>query len=712
MPGNWEAMTKGNHHERKKRIFSAAGGESFSRERFGVLLAFFAVAFAVLYYRSFHLHVMADQRLEKLTKNQYTTRLDRAAPRGNIYDIRGEALAVTVPTDSLALRPNRVKDQASFIEKLDKVISLSKSEISEKVSSNKKYLWVKRGLSPAESQMLRKDPIEGLELVKEAKRFYPNRELASQILGAVGRDGEGLGGVELYYEDYLRGDADKGLAFRDARGKTLQTDESVDLQEDVSHLYLTLHKGIQYAVETTLEETCKTYQAKTCTSVVMDPRTGAILAMASYPHFNPNQYGDYDLALWKNKAVTDSFEPGSIFKVVLSAAALESGLVKPDDKFFCEQGIYKIGSNAIHDHERYGVLSLREILKFSSNIGTYKVAQKIGKQVFARVFQDFGFGKRMGIDYPGEATGLVRPVGGWQEIDFANIAFGQGIGVTPLQIASAFSTIAAGGVRMKPYLVSKISDANNQPVWEAEPTPIKRVISEGTARQLRAMMKGVTEEGGTGTKASLPGYSVAGMTGTAQKIENGHYNHGKFMSSFVGFIPADQPRLTILVTVDEPQGQIYGGAVAAPAFRKIAWEALRELGVSPTDGPGLPQKRVSPILEASVMPTGVEQALGLAKEAGTRAALSLQASDLLRQKAPVEEPRAVLPHVATGSVSANSVVPDLSGLSMRQVLRRLEQNGLMAKLEGSGLAFEQRPVPGTTTKRGDVCLVSFRPRNE
>lgn len=663
----------------KKRIFADAHRGTFSKSRFFFLLIFFFFAFLSLYYRSFYLHVMPDRRLDGLAKRQYRTKLQGAIPRGNIYDSQGEDLAVSVPTDSVALRPLKVRDREKMAQGLRQILKLSQQDVQGMLSSGKKYLWVKRNLTPGESKALHESSLEGLEFVKEAKRFYPNRELASQILGAVGRDGEGLGGVELRYEDYLRGDQEQEYAFRDARGKTFQADEDLSIAENVSHLYLTLQKNIQYAAETEIEDACHTYRARACTGVVMDTRTGAILAMASYPHFNPNQYGNYDLSLWRNLAVTDIFEPGSIFKVILSAAALESGMVSPEDKFFCENGQYQIGSNTIHDHAKYGLLSFREILKVSSNIGTFKVAQKTGKNNFDRTLRDFGFGDKTGIDYPGEVTGQVRPVGSWQDIDFANMAFGQGISVTALQITSAFAAIANRGIRMRPYLVSKITDFQERTLWEMDPIPLKQVISEQAALRLSEMMEEVTTEGGTGTKAALPGYRVAGKTGTAQKLENGRYSHSKFMSSFVGFVPADDPRLTILVTIDEPQGQVYGGQVAAPAFRKIAWHALRELGISPT--PVAPKNGV-PVQEASLVPWGMPGVLAAAQ------AVPIPVRDV---------PQGV-----------SLETPDFSGLSMRQVLQKLDRSEVVVRFYGSGVAVGQRPPPGTVLKNGDVCQVTFK----
>src|SRR3989338_8258466 len=303
--------------------------------------------------------------------------------------------------------------------------------------------------------------------------------------------------------------------------------------------------------------------------------------MASYPSFNPNPYQSYDLSLWRNLAVTDTFEPGSTFKPIMAAAALDHGAVKPGDKFYCENGDLTIGDYVIHDHEKYGMLSVRDIIKVSSNIGIYKVGRKVGKKDFAETVDLLGFGKKSGIDYPGEVSGLVRPAKAWQEIDFANISFGQGVRVTPLQLASAYATIANGGVRLKPYFVSRVTDTEGKTILETRPQPVGQVLKAESSRLIVDIMKEVTLQGGTATRAALPGYVVAGKTGTSQKVVKGKYSHDKFVSSFIGIVPADSPRFVVLVVVDEPKGESYGGLVAAPVFRKIAWAALRDLAVPP-----------------------------------------------------------------------------------------------------------------------------------
>jgi len=631
---------------------------------------FFVLGFAIISYRCIYLHLARDPKLVKRANTQYTTKLEESPPRGNIYDANGEELAVSVPSYALAVRPGKIREREKFLSDMAPLIGMKKSEIDARLDPAKKYVWLKRTIAPQE-----KEPLlnlvqsfhGGVELVKTAKRYYPNREVASQILGAVGQDNDGLGGLELFYDRYLHGGGERSEAFRDARGKTYVTEETLSVpKKDPNHLHLTIRKNIQYTTEKELTSACDAYHAHACTAIVMNPATGAILAMASYPNFNPNSYQDYAVTLWRNLAVTDTFEPGSTFKTIMAAAAIESGSVKSKDQFFCENGAFLVGNHVIHDHGKYGMMTLRDILKVSSNIGIYKVGRKVGKKTFGDIVDLFGFGKKTGIDYPGEAPGYVRPAALWQDIEFANISFGQGIRMTPLQLASGFSTIANGGVRMKPYFVSEVSDSQGRTIIQNKPQVVSHVLSKQTADLVIDMLTEVTKEGGTATKAALPGYTVAGKTGTAQKFVNGSYSHTKFMSSFVGIVPAENPKLVILVTIDEPQGVIYGGLIAAPVFKKIAWESLRDLGISSVapSAPSLPS--ATPLIrEASLLPKPLSSA-------------------------------------------EDNLLPDFRGLSKRKVLALLDEVGLQGQIVGSGVAISQNPAPGSLIEKGKVCRVQFR----
>ncbi len=653
----------------KKKVFQRDENRRQRRKRSTLVGLLFVGGFSLMAYRALYLHLANDPKLVRRAKTQYSAKLSSHPPRGAIYDSQGEELAVSVPNYSVVLHPSFIKDEDSsrVVNQLARLLDLPEREVREKTKSDKKYVWLKRNVSPQEKESLSALNLPSIELVKGTRRFYPNKEVASQILGAVGWDNGGLGGVELLYNRYLKGAPEKSMAYRDARGKTYETEETLSDEkvEEPAHIYLTLRKNIQYVAEKELTEACRSSQAKSCTAIAMEVPSGDVLAMASYPSFNPNIYESSDLSRWKNIAVTDSFEPGSTFKVILSAAALESGLVKPADKFFCENGAYRIGTHVIHDHERYGVLSFREILKVSSNIGIYKIGSKIGRKNFSQIIDAFGFGRKTGIDYPGEVSGYVPPFKSWKEVQFANMSFGQGVRVTPIQIASSFATIANGGRKIFPRLISKIVDSQGNKISQPPRGEATEILRPENARMLLNMMREVTEEGGTATRAALPGYAVAGKTGTAQKVVGGRYSHTKFVSSFVGIVPAEAPRLVILVYVDEPKGTVYGGLVAAPVFKKIAWASLMDLGIP--SGQPQEKKTSSPVL-ANLL-------------------------DLPDNK----------------SVSHGLAVPDLLGLSKRKVLALLEIKGIRSELVGSGIVVSQQPLPGSDLKSGEGMKVFFQP---
>ncbi|MBI2083640.1 MAG: transpeptidase family protein [Deltaproteobacteria bacterium] len=645
---------------RQRKIFYSSETRSKIRRRTAGVILLLTSGFALLVYRCLTLHMAPDPRLQRLAINQYKARLQVARPRGTIYDSRGEELGVSVPTYSLAIRPSKLAAPKQLALSLSRTLSIPYEQLIAKVSSEKKYVWVKRHLTPKEANLLKTGEEEtGVEWVNEAKRFYPNKELASQILGIVGIDGQGLGGMELAYDRFLNQHETESNTYQDARGHRLELPGAIKKDsKGPFDLWLTLNKSIQFTLETELEQACRGYRAKSCTGIVMDPQTGEILAMAGFPSFNPNALRRSDPDSWKNRAVTDGFEPGSIFKVIMAAAALESGTVQPEDRFFCENGAYPIGRNVIHDTHPHGLLSFREIMKVSSNIGIMKIGQRVGKKEFEKMIRVLGFGQKTGIDFPGEDAGMVRPSENWGEIEFANMAFGQGVRVTPIQILRAFSIIASGGYDLKPHFVSKVTTPDGEEVWRFQKSPTQ-ILKPETTRILTQMLTEVIQEGGTGTQAGLSAYTVAGKTGTAQKVKNGKYSKQDYVGSFVGFAPAENPRVAALVLIDEPRGQIYGGVVAAPVFRKVVWEALRELGVSPRTQPT--------ILKAS---TGEMPEL-----------------------------------IATSSPDS---VPDFRGLSMREVLRLLEEKKIPAEIEGSGVVYHQEPVAGTRLAKGETCRILLR----
>ena len=425
-----------------------------SKKRFVLVFLFFILGFTLLVYRAVYLHLAPDQKLQSLMARQYNRVVQEVTPRGNIYDVNGERLAISVPTYSLIAHPYKVKNPRKVSRYLSKVLNISQKKLLKRLTNGKKFAWLKRRLRPKQYEIIKSQSFKGIDFVQESRRFYPNRELASKVLGAVGYDNEGLGGLEKYYDEYLSVRNYRRLVQHDAKGRFFE-DNPDHLRQPIHHLTLTLDKTIQYIVETELAKACQKWRAKKGMAVVIDPHTGAVLAMASYPPFNPNSYSAYDFENWRNLPVTDTFEPGSIFKAMVAAAAIESKVVTPEDKFFCEEGSFKIGNFEIHDSVEHGELTFRDIIKVSSNIGIYKVSRQVGRKYFYSILDDFGFGDYAGIDFPGEVKGILRSSDKWQEIDWANLAFGQGVSVTLLQIASAFSVIANGGLLWRPFLVKK-----------------------------------------------------------------------------------------------------------------------------------------------------------------------------------------------------------------------------------------------------------------
>jgi cell division protein FtsI (penicillin-binding protein 3) len=406
--------------------------------------------------------------------------------------------------------------------------------------------------------------------------------LSAQTLGFTNIDDHGIEGIEFYYDAHLRGPTSKFTVLKDALGRGFDAEKRRVSKFRGNNLILTIDSTIQYIAEKALEEAVTEFSAKSGMAIIMAPKTGAILAMAHFPFFNPNAFNGFDKKLWRNRTITDPFEPGSTMKIFSAAAALESGNAFPNSIFYCENGAYKIGQEVVHDTRPYGWLSLQQIIKHSSNIGAVKVSEITGPESLYKTLRDFGFGSKTGIDCPGETSGSLSPFKQWAKIDAGTISFGQGISVSALQLASAASAIANEGLLMKPYIVQAITDQNGRLLKSFEPRIARRVVSEKTARTLVRIMQTVITKGGTGVKAAIEGYSVCGKTGTAQKIdEKGEYSDGKFISSFVGFAPAEKSEVAILVVIDEPQDQHYGSIVAAPVFKKIAHKILSYMNIPP-----------------------------------------------------------------------------------------------------------------------------------
>jgi cell division protein FtsI (penicillin-binding protein 3) len=540
--------------------------------------------------RLYELQVVEHDRYRHRAERQQQRVVQLDPPRGTIYDARGRALGVSVRVDSAYAIPRRVGDARSTAAELAPLLRLDEEKLAHRLSADREFVWVARKLDPPVARAIRDLDLPGVAFVHEYKRYYPMRELAAQVLGYAGTDNQGLAGVELVYDERVAGKPGRRTVLRDALRKTI-LDPALSFvdPEPGQDLYLTLDASVQYIAESELARAVEEHGAKSGSVVLMDPTTGAVLAMASYPGFDPNYFSRYPPDRWRNRVVMDAYEPGSTFKMVTAAAALETNRLDPNDVIDCERGGIQLGPIFIADHKAFGPLTFREVIARSSNVGAVKAGLAVGDAGLYRVVRAFGFGQKTGIDLPGESGGILRPLPKWSSVSKAYIAFGHGLSVTPLQLASAFAAVARGGTLLQPFVVRAAGRRDGTEPLNGQPVSRGQVVAPSTVRQLERMLEAVVSEG-TGTEASIPGYRVAGKTGTAQKpIPGVGYSDTRFVSTFVGFAPARRPAVVCLVLLDEPQGPHHaGGQVAAPVFARIVEHVLLYLGVPPERPQRLP----------------------------------------------------------------------------------------------------------------------------
>lgn len=614
--------------------------------------------------RAFYLQVVDHEKWLEKARCQVEATLKVPAYRGSIHDRQGRLLSYSVPQDSLFANPAQIDKETrkQLAARLAAILGMPQAVIEKKLASNRQFVWIKRLLTDQESVEVSALKAKGLSFVTEYKRFYPLRQIAGQTIGFVGLDGEGLEGIEKQYDSLLRQDPITVGHFRDGikKGIWMASDPPPEPSESLG-IRLTLDAFTQYVAETELEKMVRQYHARAGVVVVLDPRTSEVLAMANYPLFDPNLVDRGKADLWRNRVITDYFEPGSTFKVFLVGAALQEGKIRERDRIYCENGRCKLGGHTINDVHPYGWLTIPEVVKHSSNIAASKIAMQLGGERYFHYIKAFGFGEVTGVMLPGESKGQVRHWKRWQPIDLATTGFGQSIGVTALQLALATGCLANGGEFSPARITQEVTDARGMTVKTVASEPRRRVLDQKTARLVCDMMKGVTEEGGTGVNASPEGYTAAGKTGTAQMLDPAtkRYASDKYTSLFTGFVPAESPRLAIVVAIHEPRGAIYGGVVAAPVFKNIATKVLPYMGVSPSyrgNTPAVPFRLVN------------------GGSSGSQTSKSL---------ARIE------PSVVEGGM------PDLNGLSLKMALHRLMPLGLQPKVQGSGRVVSQRPEPGS-----------------
>ncbi len=564
----------------KGAITPASAKRSLLRRRVIILFCSLTAALTVISGQLFSLQVFRYSELVRVADGQTSRRVPSVARRGTIYDRNGRELAISVATSSIFARPSQVENPERTSEALSAALQLPAEKILDRLRAGKSFVYIKRAASPEEAEAVERLTLKGIGSDVQSKRFYPKAQQAAHLLGFVGTDDRGLEGLELQYDAYLAGKRQWIMRQQDAKRRTIFREEAGEAQG--ADLHLTIDEVVQYITERELEAAVTQSGALSGSAIVMDPFSGEILALANYPTFDPNLYTEAAAFARRNRAVVDYYEPGSAFKAIVGAGALEERLVRPDDRINAEGGAIEVGGVTIRDHERFQILTFAEVLAHSSNVGAIKVGQRLGKSHYYDYISGFGFGNLTKIDLPGETPGLIRRPKEWSALSLASLSIGQEISVSPLQMLTAMSAIANGGNLVRPYVAKSIVAADGKVIIENAPKPVRRVISEATARTLATILKGVVTDG-TGKAAAVEGFEVAGKTGTSQKIDRttGRYSRSKVVASFVGFVPVEQPQLAIIVVIDEPTTLRWGGSIAAPTFREIARESLKHLRKSP-----------------------------------------------------------------------------------------------------------------------------------
>lgn len=632
---------------------------------------------------------------------------DITPKRGDILDRHLESLASTVRADSIFCQPQDVEQPELVAQKLSGILEIPAKELASKLTSDTSFIYLKRKAPPHVAQKIRDLGLKGIYTHEESRRVYPNRSLASHLLGFVGIDDNGLGGLEYLYDKQLRGTKGRVHLTFDGKRKSYSRND-VEGETEGNILVLSIDRTLQHIAETSLKESVEKFSAANGSVILMDPSTGEVLALASYPDFNPNDYSDSSAEERRNRTILDTYEPGSTFKILTLAAAINEGIVSRDTVIDCSPGSARLGRKVYKEAKTsFGLLTVEEILAKSSNIGTVQIGVELGAERLHDYVSRFEFGQKTGIELPGEEAGLFRPLRNWSKISIGAVSIGQEIGVTPVQLVRAVASIANGGYLVQPILLKKVLSPAGDLLYSSE-VQKKKILERQTAETVKSMLTSVVTSG-TGRTAALKGYSSAGKTGTAQKIVDGKYSHSKYVASFIGFAPADNPALLALVVINEPHGIPYGGHVAGPAFKQIMERALIHLGVpqdEPVEIPGFDQASLEPDkglqLQAS-RPLPERRNLAQVEEIPAMDGLE-EAMNALMERGSLPQPPSA---VAWKEVGAQAVLPNFSGRSLREVVQDSARLEIRLKLTGSGFAVGQRPEPGTTIIKDMVCEVFF-----
>jgi cell division protein FtsI/penicillin-binding protein 2 len=690
---------------RAQRISSSSSDLRAVGAKRGVLLAgTFLVWVLAIILRLYDLQIIQYVQLLARADHQQQRTVEIAPKRGIVYDRKMHPLAMSLAVDSVYAVPANIPDISMEAKLLAPILDLEAKDLEARFNAHSTFCWVKRKITPQQSARIRDLDLQGIYFQKEMKRFYPDGDLAATVLGYVGMDDNGLGGVEYQYNKQIRGLSGKVLLSTDAKHRSFRSTEWRG--EPGKNLVLTIDDDIQYIAQKTLALTVKKFHAAGGTVIVQNPHTGEILAMANQPTFNPNDYQEYPAMDRKNRAVSWVYEPGSTFKSVTVSSVIDEKLAKPTDLIDCQMGEIRLGGRIIHDvrdilpYERKGPLTLAQVLMYSSDVGAVKMALRLGEDRFYRRILLYGFDAKTGVGLPGEEVGLLRPPRHWSGVSIGQLAIGQGVGVTPLQMIRVYSAIANGGVMLRPRIVRDIDSGTD----DGAPPPSlgRRMMSQKTAEVMKQMLQGVVFHG-SGVAAQLVGYTSAGKTGTAQKVDaTGHYSHKDYVASFIGFAPVEKPAVAILVVIDTPVGAIYGAEVAAPAWKSIAEQTLRYLNVpqdNPSDSIQIASRRSAefPVQKRkgnADNPPNNSDAAGVATRPVEQVSFSLATDTPPKGTVLLDE-------------SPLLVVPNFTGFSVRRVTEECQSLGLEIQISGSGLAVRQEPTAGASVHAGSRVWVQF-----
>ncbi|MCU0693174.1 MAG: transpeptidase family protein [Polyangiaceae bacterium] len=676
------------------------------RVRMGILCGVLGIGLGGVVSAAYGIQVERGDEWRELAEKQRQRRLHVAPKRGTIYDRNGTPLAVSVEVPSVSIdafemcRSVRDKDLPAFLDNAAKriatALALDPARVREKLARRRRFAWLKRRVTAEQVEAIRAmgrgdDRLIGLMIEGEGHRYFPNRELAGPMLGFVSPGGEGKDGIELMLNEDLRGHIEEVRGLRDRSGRLIFSEGVQNEKALAGHnVFLTIDQGIQYVAERELSSAIHTYEAGSGSVIVIDPQNGEILAMASYPSANPNDITKSSMAARRNRAITDQFEPGSTMKVFTMAAALAARTVTPTQQIYCEDGAMAIDNIVIRDTHSSGWLTPTQLLAMSSNIGAAKLGLGLGERRLYEALQRFGFGELGGIPLPGETAGVLRPRNRpWVQVETAAASFGQGISVTTLQLAMAMGAIANRGRLMEPMLVRRVTDGMGNVVRETPSRVVREAVSPNVARVVSEMLVAVTEGEGTGIEAAVPGFKTAGKTATAQKTDpaTGKYSVDLYTASFIGFVPADRPRIAIAVVLDEPMITHAGGAVAAPVFRRVAQAALRYMGVSTGQEESVPLSEVGDAIDPA------------------QSAYAAVGSSQPLPPPPID-PVVAAPQVADKGAKA---VVDVTGMAAASALRLLMEQGLVPRISGSGRVIRQDPNPGSMVPPTTVIQLFLEP---